>query len=329
VAKCKEGNTLEVVPTPKTVAVVKKRAARFKKNSTLVFAMMDRRHMNAPGLFRNLKNIQNPGILDITYQYSKTESIRFVAAYALGVTEMRVVQALVAMCSQAGLEISDKKGSEVGSFLREAMRVPGVPLDGNGVGVRSSYKQLQREMGVSTTAGTKLLRDALEKLFNVSVYVTVEGKRRAFHLLTYFDDKDGNNADSGELNVGMNPLIAEAMARGGQFAALDMDEVRSIKGETTRFLHQHLCGYIDPGKARSVGMDKLCEYVWPESSDNDKTMKTRRASVRKGLAELGKMGWKIGEMKKDVFRVTRPNMENVSDTSFSEQKKQPKKTPKK
>jgi hypothetical protein len=303
----------------------------------VVLARADRRHMNVIGLFRNLKNIDDPGRLDITYKYSKTESIQFVAAYQLGLTEMRVTQALIAMCSRrdpakkkgVGKTIFENSENPVAIFLREAMRLDGVPMNGDPIGVNSSYRQLQREMGLSTKTSLNLLKEAVKKLFGVAVFVTANGITRGFHLLTYFDDKTGGNEDGGQFNVGLNPLIAEAMAIDGQFGSLNMPEVRAIKSETLRFLHQHLCGFIDPGKATSVGIDKLCLYSWPEPSDNVKTMNSRRASVKKALTELSRMGWKIGEVKKDIFRIGRPKLTDLAETEFIEHKKSSEKKGKK
>jgi len=325
VAKCKSITEPKAAENPAatTEAAVKKtRAPRLKKNAGLTFAMMDRRHMTAPGLFRNLKKSKEPDKLDVTYQFSKTESIEFVGAFALGLTELRLFQALVAMCGQSGLTIEEGVGSELAVFLRREMRVKGVPVIGTTIGVSSSYKQLMREMGVATTTDTASIRDSLKKLFSVAVFVKSGGIERAFHLLTYYEaELNPATASGGQLHVGLNPLITQAILMTGQFASLDMVEVRNLKGEVTRFLHHNLCGYIDPGKARSVGIDTLCVYVWPKVSDVEKTISNRRLSVRKGLAELQKMGWKIGEYKKGVFRITRPAHVFVPESHYFEHQK--------
>ena len=85
-----------------------------------------------------------------------------------------------------------------------------------------------------------------------------------------------------------------------------MDEVRALKSDTARLIHQRLCGWIDPGKSGRVELDTLCDYVWVITSDNPNTTKTRRQAARKALEEFSGMGWSITEYNKGKFEIGRP-----------------------
>jgi hypothetical protein len=72
-------------------------------------------------------------------------------------------------------------------------------------------------------------------------------------------------------------------------------------------MHQRLCGWIDPGKSGRAELDTLCGYVWPDPTDNANTMKSRRQTIRKGLAEVVAVGWAVDEYARGKFEIRRPN----------------------
>ena len=84
-----------------------------------------------------------------------------------------------------------------------------------------------------------------------------------------------------------------------------MAEVRALQTDPARLIHQRLCGWIDPGKAGRVELDTLSGYVWPDEA-NAEAMKKRRQKVRKALAELATVGWKVGEYAAGKWEIGRP-----------------------
>jgi hypothetical protein len=84
-----------------------------------------------------------------------------------------------------------------------------------------------------------------------------------------------------------------------------MDEVRALRSDAARIIHQRLCGWINPGRSGRVTLDSLCAYAWPEPA-NPNTMKQRRQRGRAALVELHGIGWKLKEYARGKIEVLRP-----------------------
>ena len=106
--------------------------------------------------------------------------------------------------------------------------------------------------------------------------------------------------------VALNPQITEAILGKRPYTRIEMAEVRALQTDAARLIHQRLCGWIDPGKARCVELDTLAGYVWPDET-NAEAMKKRRQKVRKALAELVDVGWNVSEYAKGKWEIRRPS----------------------
>ena len=84
-----------------------------------------------------------------------------------------------------------------------------------------------------------------------------------------------------------------------------MTEVRRLNGSITRLLHQRLCAWVDVGQSRTVQLDTLVAYVFPEEASMA-THRKRQSRVRKALNELAELGWSISEHAKGRFTIGRP-----------------------
>lgn len=93
---------------------------------------------------------------------------------------------------------------------------------------------------------------------------------------------------------------------------IDMNEVRALQTDPARLIHQRLCGFIDLGSSRRVELDTLCGYVWPDEATNPNTMKTRRQTARKALAELATVGWKLSEYANGKWEIERPKTPGIT-----------------
>src|SRR5690606_14114181 len=78
--------------------------------------------------------------------------------------------------------------------------------------------------------------------------------------------------------------------------------------DAARLIHQRLCAWIDPGKSGRVDIDTLCGYVWPDAAVNANTVKTQRQTVRRALAELDALGWRVESYTKDKWEISRPKL---------------------
>jgi len=72
-----------------------------------------------------------------------------------------------------------------------------------------------------------------------------------------------------------------------------MDEVRKIKSDPSRILHQRLSAIISQGKTRKILPETLMGYIWPDKAEGS-TLRMRRVALRRSLTEIVATGaWEI------------------------------------
>jgi hypothetical protein len=260
-------------------------------------------------LFRSLKRGERKKLkLDVTYEFGK-DSIRFWGPEPLGADDMRILQGLVAMASISGEDgrgilLHPEPRTEAGQQLRLLLETKFDAQAADAMVVKGSYRQLAKEIGyvdVDGGAAFKAIRDCIERLWAVSVIVERNGKRQGFRILSEYasDDSDGR------LFVALNPRLADAIMGSAQHLRIEMDEVRQLSTDPARLMHQRL-HWINAGATERVTLDTLCGYIWPEPADNPNTIKTRKQTARKALAELAGISWKSDEYAPGKFNITRP-----------------------
>lgn len=277
----------------------------------LTHARHDPAHCLAPGLFRSLKRGERKrGKLDVVYDYGDGKRIEFSGPEPLGVDDLRILQGLVAMGGPSGLVLSSEPRTETGRQLRLSLEPKWEAVQQDAMVVKGSYRALAREVGYANIDDTRPIRDCIERLWKVSIIAQNGRKRQGCRLLSEYasDEQDG------KLYVALNPLIARAIM-GGQHIRIDMAEVRGLQTDAARLIHQRLCGWIDLGKSRRVDLDTLCSYVWPDDATNPNTIKSRRQTARKVLAEFAAVGWKLDEYAKDKWEIRRPKAPNNGSRS--------------
>lgn len=279
----------------------------------LTHARHDRAHVLAPGLFRSLAPGDRKKLkLDITYDFGDREQIEFKGFEPLGVLEMRVLQGLVALAGPDGLILDDQeRAGPAGQQLMLDIFEPdpvvrAAKLKPASLVVRDSFRRLAREIGMDEGgASVKKIRKAVERMFGVTIFVqSRNGKRLGMRLLAGYASDEG----TGDLYVALNPRIAAAVMGDTPHARIDLAEVRQLESDPARLIHQHLCGWLDPGKSAEIGIEKLAGYVWPDPAANDAAVRWRKARVRKSLSEIEALGWRVDLIKKDMWRFIRPKL---------------------
>jgi len=269
----------------------------------LTHARHDRAHCLVPGLFRSLKRGERKhSKLDITYILGKDgESVRFIGFEPLGAEDMRFLQGIVALAGPSGLLLTPEPNTETGKHLRELLEPRFDAVKQDGFVVRESLFKLLSEVGMTGSGDNiKALKASLVRMSNVTV-IAIKGRQQAsFHLMSHALDKA-----SGKLWIALNPRIAEAILGKRTHTRIDMDEVRGLRTNPARLIHQRLCGWIDPGKAGRVELDTLCSYIWPDQA-NSEAMRKRRQTARRVLAELVAVGWIVNEYAKNKWEIKRP-----------------------
>lgn len=242
----------------------------------LTHARHDPAHCLAPGLFRSLKRGERKtSKLDVTYEFGQGQKIEFSGPEPLGADDLRILQGLVAMAGPAGLVLSPEPKTDAGLQLRLFMEPKWDAIRQDAMVVKGSYRALAKEIGYANIEDTKPIRDCIERLWKVSIIALSGGKRRGFRLLAEYASDDA----AGKLFVALNPMIAQAVMGGNQHVRINLWEVRSLKSDAARLIHQRLCGWIDPGRSRRIELDTLCSYVWPDPASAT-TMQTSATSQR-------------------------------------------------
>lgn len=281
--------------------------------ANLSHARIDRAHALAPGLFRSLGPGDRKRLkLDITYDYGDGERLEFRGFEPLGVLDMRVFQGLVAMAGPDGKRLRNSAtASDEGKRLLALLYEPAddeikqAVIKPTSIVINDSLRRLAREIGVDEGGnGIRLIRNSIERLFSVTIFVQSGKRRIGSRLLSIY----ASDEDTGGLRVAFNPRPAEAII-GSQHARIDLIEARALQSDPARLIHQRLSAFIDPGKSREVSAERLAGYVWPDAADTPRTARSRITKERKAVDEIRlSAGWNITKSGPDKWRFIRPRL---------------------
>jgi hypothetical protein len=264
------------------------------------------------GLFRSTKDGER-NILKIDAMFGDAK-LEIRGAESLGADDLRVLQGLVAMAGLTSGVLDTAPRHPVAKALRAGLQLTDDATTRDAIVVFGSYYRLAFEIGYKCSGGKISsgvlddLRCCIERLWRTTIIIErkVEGRRQrlGFNLLSSYAGEETANR-RGRLRVALNPQITAAIMGRGRWSYLDMTEVRTIKREATRILHHHLCGLIDPGQTKRVGMDTMIGYVNPVAASGS-TLRMRRSTIRAALTELRGMEWTADEYAAGRFSVSRP-----------------------
>ena len=295
------------VSTQPPVPPVKARATK----PELLYANHDPAHCLAPGLFRSLPKGQRESMnLNLKYRYNEDTVIEFSAAHALGVDDLRVLQGLVALASKSkeSRELITHAADGVREVeLRKELSLEYDATGKNVVSVNANFRELANEIGYSDSgsgSAYKAIRASVERLWKVSIIVQHKKKREGYRLISRYSSDE----ETGLISVAFNPRLTGAILaprRDKSYFRIDMAEVRGLKTDPARLLHQRLHWLPTDGEGRDILLDTLCEYVWPGVAE-DGVMRKRRYTVMQALEELSAMGWSVTKVSGAKVRIRRP-----------------------
>jgi len=268
----------------------------------LTHARHDPAHCLAPGLFRSLKKGDRKKLkLDVVYEYGSGTRLEFSGPEPLGGDDLRVLQGLVAMAGPQGLLLSPDPQTDAGKQLRLFLEPKWEAVQANAMVVKGSYRKLAAQIGYLNVDDSRPIRECIERLWKVSIIVQHKGKRLGYRLLSEYASDDAQ----GRLHVALNPRIASAVMGDSPHSRIELREVRRLQSDPARLIHQRLCGFIDPGKTRNVGLDTLTAYAWPDEAVGS-AVRMRHKRAREALAEIEGCGWTVVESAKGQFEISRP-----------------------
>lgn len=268
-------------------------------------------HVLAPGLFRSLgRGDRKSQKLDVTYTHG-ADQLEFRGFEPLGADDMRVLQGLVAMAGPEGILLKDEERTSQNEIqlLLDLFTPPEAIVQAgkqpSAMVVKDSFRRLAREIGMTAGGDTiKRIRTCIERLVGVTVFIQSGSRRTSTRLLSGYASDDA----TGELYVALNPRLTAAILAERQHVRIEMTEARGLKSDPARLLHQRLSGWIDPGKTGRVSLDRLCEYVWHDPAPTPGSHRKRRSTLRKALAELRSVGWRVSEGNEGICEIKRPNL---------------------
>ena len=272
----------------------------------LVSARHSPTHTLAPRLFRSLKKGEREiSKLDVTYE-GDGYTVEFSGPEPLGANDLRTLQGLVGMAGPSKCKLPAIPNTPAGQALRAMLEMQGDAADKDTLVAVGSYRELAASVGYKNPNFTKSLRDCIERLWKVSIIVQVGSIRSLYRLLASVH----SDSHTGSLLVALNPMIAQSVWGGKsvKYTHIELAEVRGLKTDVARLVHQRLCGWVDPGQVRDVSVKTLAEYAWPDPSPVTATTKKRNSAVRTAMRELSGVGWTTTEVKRGLYRIKRPNL---------------------
>lgn len=198
----------------------------------------------ASGLFRSLPRGTAHRARRAEVVYEREGSIlRFVLPFLLGADDLRLLQVLVSMAGQGRTTLPRDPETDTGRALQNALASQ---RDEDALVVRTRLASVLRALDREDCRDARAaVRRSLVRLASVLVIVTRGSRDASAHLLSHAVD-----AETGQLMVALDPRVTAAALGERQYAYIDLDEVRTLKGDLAVILHQRLCAWIDPGRTR-------------------------------------------------------------------------------
>ena len=287
------------------------------------------------GLFRSIpkRKITNFQSFTLVYTFKKG-FVNFDILKPLGAFDLRVFQGIVAMCGPDGYNLSCHPKTLEGKFLRKALGLETEnesDLDNSDISVgwekrdtlmiRFKPCRLLAEIAMADNGqNIGRLKSSLLTMGKIPIHVHCDGDEFTGQLMSCFIPKTEKKE---RWAVAVNPFMAAAILGSRPHIRINMEEVRSLRSDPGRLIHQRLCSFINIGESKWLTAKVLTTYVWPEGSVSPSTERTRMEIVRKALRELIFLGWTVKETGKDKYLIGRPpckNRYNADKTRYNADK---------
>lgn len=275
------------------------------------FAKHARSHCLAPGLFRAARKGDEQRNLNVYHFFNRTNDdetlpksrrhwVRFIGFRPLCARELKVLAAIVGLAGRRNVSEQVVPGarntSELGRSLLAQLkdRGPGRPVGHVArpvVRVETTYEELGRLVGYAKRGSSmrKNLDEALLRLSSVSIHVHAPGERlEQTWLLSRCVD-----LAQGRVHIALNAEIARAVFSKDNFTMLKLDDLRGLRQDAAVLTYQRLCGFLNHGARRTLAVETLIGYIWPEPTNEKETLKKRRQRLKRALGELTSIGWDV------------------------------------
>lgn len=273
------------------------------KSARLRYAKFPAAFVMAIGLFRSLKSGERNQQLDVTYE-AEDLKYRFTGPCLLGVDDMRVMVAVVAMACSQNRSLNLSLEGTVGDRYKKIKT-----LLAHTVEVRCTYDDLAREIGYSVAgSGADItIRNAIGRLAATQVVVLPNGQCPRFFEAGAIFEPLASTESNPLIALRLCPLLAFAVLGGpGSYMRVSLSEARKLETDIPRLIHFHLA-WLSPKSFRAVGLEKLVSYVYAKDSASIDTQRQRRHRVKAAIAEFSeRLAW-ITTWNRDTCRFIRPS----------------------
>ena len=259
-------------------------------------------------LFRPICRGRRPGGLQLKTEHGGYE-LRFNVWQALDTRDQSVLLGAIGMAGIEHQNLHSEVTGETGQQLWLDLE-PGkqAQMDRALVVTTTRYALLQAAGIHDRGANYGLLENCLERLSMVGCRVKKDGYDWSMRLLSYAESPDGT------IHIALNSRFAEAIA--GHHIRVNLEERRTIHGDTAQVAHAWLSAWLRPGATNTISMDKLAEKVWGTEPVRPSTRSSRRDRLSKALYEIEKLrGWRIkvsGRGERAKATITRPRLIEAS-----------------
>lgn len=268
-------------------------------------ARHDSAHCLAPNLFVTLKRGERKKLkLDVSYEFNTNESLRFIGFEPLDASDMKLLQALVALAgpSEILLDLDDPKSDLAKNLVKLIDPKHSAVMEDSRI-VNVTITTLLNECGLTDGGSNRATAiDSLLRLSNVTVVATINKKQWSCHLLSY-----GVDQRSKKILVALNPRITDAVLGRRQHTTINMEEVRAIRTDTAAILHQRLCAVVDESKYKLLKEETLISYIWANTENsNPETIRLNRCKLKKAIKDIEiTCKWKFEMLGNRTYKVTR------------------------
>jgi hypothetical protein len=218
-----------------------------------------------------------------TYQCTNGSKISITLVEELDIADQDVLLCFLAMAraENKGSVISLEPRSPENRALRTALALDGYATTRNAVVVKSTIYEVLKELGRSANQTSyEWFKKSIIRLSRVSfVYDGTKGWWK-FNLLSVSGVHNGDSKAS--LSVCLNPLSAQAVLADNEgYTLIHRGERAELSSEEAKALHSVLCGLVDMGASRFLGVDMLSNKVYSRYDDeiNNTTVRKRRKSL--------------------------------------------------
>lgn len=254
-------------------------------------------------MFKSLQPAERKKPLNMTY--TSGDIMMHATCYqSLCTVDMRLIQAIVARASlvQIPLNVSDPVDAQQKRLAKMILDDTG-NREGVYCFVEGTWAELADEMGYNNPGGSQSnsIVESMRRINNVNLEFTTEAGITTRKLVKFEIDKV-NRA----FIAALSPTIAAAVLRESGFVHIDMAEVRALKSDPARLLHQKFCALVWVGTSGKNSIGKCMEYVYPSPAKSRQTKSYRRGRIVEALEEIESLpGWEIRVSNEDKIKITR------------------------